>query len=231
MPKEKVIARLTIGKEHFEILVDPDLAWALKSGKEVDLKELLISEIVYKDAKKGEKASEEAIIKNFGTADLKTVATAIIKRGELQLTTEQRRQMIENKRKQIVAFIARNCVDPQTGLPHPPIRIENAIENIRISIDPFKPVEEQAQEVIKALRTVLPLKVSQVTISVHTKKERASKVKDYLSKTGDLTKSEWLSDGSWKGEIVIPAGIQQSVIDRLNEITRGDIEISIVKRT
>lgn len=231
MPKEKVIARLTIGKEHFEILVDPDLAWALKSGKEVDFKELLISEIIYKDARKGEKASEESLIKNFGTNDLKTIVTTIIKKGELQLTTEQRRQMIENKRKQIIAFIARNCIDPQTGLPHPPIRIENAIENARVSIDPFKPVEEQAQEIIKALRTILPLKISQITLSIHAKKERASKVKDYLSKTGDLIKSEWLSDGSWRGEVVIPAGIQQSVIDRLNEITKGDIEVSIVKKT
>lgn len=231
MPKEKVIARLTIGKEHFEILVDPDLAWALKSGKEVDFKELLVSEIIYKDVRKGDKASEESLIKNFGTTDLKTIATTIIKRGELQLTTEQRRQMIENKKKQIIAFIARNCVDPQTGLPHPPIRIENAIESVRISIDPFKPVEEQAQEVIKALRTVLPLKMSQVTISVYAKKERASKVKDYLSKTGEMAKSEWLPDGSWKGEITIPAGIQQLVIDRLNEITKGDIEINIIKRT
>ncbi len=231
MPKDKsVVARLSVHGEHFEILVDPDLAWEFKSGKDVNFKELLVSEIVYKDARKGDKASEESLIKNFGTTDLKTVAGTIIKKGELQLTTEQRRQMVENKRKQIVAFITRNCIDPQTGTPHPPMRIENAIENIRVNIDPFRPVEEQAQEVIKALRTTLPLKISQVSMLVQAGRENAGKVKNYLSKTGNVVRSDWLSDGSWKGEIVIPAGMQQVIIDRLNELTRGSVEINIIKR-
>jgi ribosome maturation protein SDO1 len=231
MPKEKsVVARLSVHGEHFEILVDPDLAWEFKNGKDVNFKDLLVSEIVYKDARKGEKASDESLVKNFGTADIKAVASAIIKKGELQLTTEQRRQMVENKRKQIVAFIARNCVDPQTGTPHPPLRIENAMDNVRINIDPFKPVEEQAQEVIKALRTILPLKISQVSMMVQVGKENAGKVKNYLTKTGNVVKSDWLSDGSWKGEVVVPAGMQQMIIDRLNELTRGNIEVNIIKK-
>lgn len=217
MPKEKsVVARLSLHGEHFEILVDPELAWDLKTGKDVNFKELLVSEIVYKDARKGDKASEESLTKNFGTTDLKTIVTTIIKKGEIQLTTDQRRQMVENKRKQIVAFIARNCIDPHTGTPHPPIRIENAMESIRVNIDPFKSVEEQAQEVIKALRTTLPLKISQVNMLVQAGKENAGKVKNYLSKTFNVVKSEWLADGSWKAEIVIPAGMQQVIIDRLN---------------
>jgi ribosome maturation protein SDO1 len=233
MPKEdkSVVARLSVHGEHFEVLVDPDLAWRLKSGKEVDYKALMISETVYKDAGKGEKASEESIKKNFGTIDSKAVVEAIIKKGELQLTTDQRRKMVENKRKQIVAFIAKNCIDPQSGAPHPPMRIENAMENVRINVDPFRSVEEQAQEVIKALRVTLPLKVSQVAIMVKISKEYASRVNSYVTKTGNVTKSEWLPDGSWHGETIIPAGMQQSLIDRLNELTRGNVEINVIKKT
>jgi ribosome maturation protein SDO1 len=232
MPKDdkSVVARLSIRGEHFEVMVDPELAWLLRSGKEVDLKALMISEIVYKDARKGEKASEESIKKNFGTTEPQTVVDAIIKKGELQLTTDQRRQMVENKRKQIVAFIARNCIDPQSGAPHPPTRIENAMENVRINIDPFKSVEEQAQEIIKMLRVTLPLKVSQVAMVVKASKEHAGRVNSYVTKTGNVTKSEWLPDGSWRGETIIPAGMQQSLIDHLNQLTRGNIEINVVKK-
>lgn len=231
MPKEdkSVIARLIIRGEHFEVMVNPDLAWALKSGKEVDFKELLVSEIIYKDASKGLKASEESLKKNFGTDDPKTVATAIIKKGELQLTTEQRREMIENKRRQIVNFISRNCIDPKTGLPHPPQRIENAMENVRVSIDPFRSVEEQAQDIIKALRTELPLKISQVVAKIGIPSAHARRVYSVISKMGNVTRSEWLSDGSWRGEMVLPAGIQQSFVDRVNELTRGNCEIDIKK--
>jgi len=232
MPKEdkSVVARLSLRGEHFEIMVDPDLAWLLKSGKEVDFKALMISDTVYKDARKGEKASEESIKKNFGTDDPKVVFDTIIKKGELQLTTDQRRQMVENKRKQIVAFIVKNCIDPQSGAPHPPMRIENAMENVRINVDPFRSVEEQAQEIIKALRVSLPLKVSQVAIVVKASKEHASRVNSYVTKTGNVTKSEWLPDGSWRGETVIPAGMQQSLVDRLNELTRGSVEINVIKK-
>jgi ribosome maturation protein SDO1 len=231
MPKESksVIARLAVKGEHFEVLVDPDLAWLLKNGKTVDPKALMISDIVYKDVGKGDKASEESLKKNFGTIEAFPIVESIIKRGELQLTTDQRREMVENKRKQIVAFIARNCVDPKSGTPHPPTRIENAMENIRINIDPFSSAEEQAQEIIKNLRISLPLKVSQVAMSIKVSREHAARVSNYVTKSGNVTKSSWLADGTWTGEAVLPAGIQQSFIDKLNELTRGNVEINVKK--
>uniref|UniRef100_A0A7C3J419 Ribosome assembly factor SBDS n=1 Tax=Candidatus Methanomethylicus mesodigestus TaxID=1867258 RepID=A0A7C3J419_9CREN len=232
MPKEgkSVIARLTVKGEHFEALVEPELAWELKSGKEVDFKSLLVSDIVYKDSGKGLKASEEAIKKNFGTTDPKEVISQIIKKGDIQLTTDQRREMVENKRKQIVAFIARNCIDPKSGTPHPPLRIENAMANVRVNVDPFRPADEQAQEVIKALRTELPLKVSQAVLTVKLTKEHASRAVNVITKMGGVTRSEWRPDGSWSGEITLPAGMQQAFVDRLNDLTRGSVEINVVKK-
>jgi ribosome maturation protein SDO1 len=232
MPKEgkSLIARLSVQGQHFEAIVDPDLAWDLRNGKQVDFKALLIGETVYKDAKKGDKASEEALKKNFGTTDIKDVVTQIIKKGELQLTTEQRREMVENKRKQIVAFIARNCIDPKTSMPHPPLRVENAMANVRVNVDPFRSVEEQAQEVIKLLRVELPLKVSQVIVQVKLTKEYANRAQNAVTKLGNVMRSEWHADGSWFGEVVMPAGMQQAFVDRMNEMTRGNVEISIVKK-
>jgi ribosome maturation protein SDO1 len=232
MPKEgkSLIARLSVQGQHFEAIVDPDLAWDLRNGKQVDFKALLIGETVYKDAKKGDKASEEALKKNFGTTDIKDVVTQIIKKGELQLTTEQRREMVENKRKQIVAFIARNCIDPKTSMPHPPLRVENAMANVRVNVDPFRSVEEQAQEVIKLLRVELPLKVSQVIVQVKLTKEYANRAQNAVTKLGNVMRSEWHADGSWFGEVVMPAGMQQAFVDRMNEMTHGNVEISIVKK-
>lgn len=225
-----MVAKLTIKGEHFEILVNPDLAWELRSGKDVDFKSLLISETVFKDSRKALKASDESVKKNFGTDDIKAIATAIIRKGELQLTTEQRREMVENKRKQIIAFIVKNCIDPKSGLPHPPQRIENAVGNIRLNVDPFKTVEEQAQDAIKLLRVDLPLKVSQVVVTIAVSKEYGARVNSAVSKLGSVTRSEWRHDGSWFGEIVLPAGMQQSFVDRVNDLTRGNAEINIVKK-
>jgi len=60
---EAVIARLETHGERFELLVDPELAFKFKLGEEVDLEALLAINKVFKDAKKGEKASLENVMK------------------------------------------------------------------------------------------------------------------------------------------------------------------------
>ncbi|HIH70581.1 MAG TPA: ribosome assembly factor SBDS, partial [Methanothermobacter thermautotrophicus] len=72
---------------------------------------------VFRDARKGDKASEEAMRKVFETADPLEVTPVILRRGTIQLTAEQRRQMIEDKRLKIINKIAREAINPQNGLP------------------------------------------------------------------------------------------------------------------
>jgi ribosome maturation protein SDO1 len=38
------------------------------------------------------------------------------------------------------------------------MRIEQALEQARISIDPFKNTEEQSKDVVEKLRTIIPMK-------------------------------------------------------------------------
>ena len=106
--------------EKFEILVDPDLAADFRNPdneKEIEIEDILAVEEIFKDSKKGDKASEEAMEKVFGTTDVLEVASQILKKGHVQLTAEQRRQMQEDKRKQVIAKIAREGINPQNGLP------------------------------------------------------------------------------------------------------------------
>ena len=126
--EDAVIARLEYYGEHFEILVDPDLASDFKDGKKIDIEEILAVEEVFKDAKKGDKASEEAMMKAFNTIDPLEAAVTIIKKGHVQLTAQQRKEMQEEKRKLIIATITRESINPQTKLPHPARRIEIAMD-------------------------------------------------------------------------------------------------------
>ena len=133
MSEKYTVARITKDNEHFEVLVKPDKALDYRLGKISSITDVLVAETIFSDASKGTKVSEEAIRKAFGTTDPLKVADIIIKKGTLQLTTEQRRKMIEEKRRQIIAFISKQCVDPRTNLPHPPLRIEQAMEQIPVS--------------------------------------------------------------------------------------------------
>jgi len=228
MSEKYTVARLTKDNEHFEILVKPQKALDYRNGKISGITEVLAAEIIFVDANKGTKVSEEQMRKAFQTTDNLKIAETILKKGTLQLTTEQRRKMIEDKRKQIVDFISRQAVDPKTNLPHPPLRIENAMEQIRYSIDPYKPVEEQARDIVKLLRPILPLKVEQISVSVHIPAEYAARVYGAMKSSGVIKREEWRVDGSWFGILEMPAGSYASFLNKLGDITKGSGEAKIV---
>jgi len=215
------IVRLTHEGEHFEILVKPDPALDYRLGKTKGLSEVLASDIIYTDANKGTRPSEDKLKKAFGTTDTLKVAETILRRGMLQLTTDQRRHMIEEKRKQIVFFISRNCVDPKTNLPHPPTRIEQAMEQIHYSIDPFKETEEQAKDIIKLLRPLIPIKMEQVSVSVSIPAEYATRAYGSVKGFGTIRNEEWRADGSWAAVVEMPAGLYGPFLEKLGDLTKG----------
>jgi ribosome maturation protein SDO1 len=227
--KDYLIARYETGGKVFEILVKPELAFQYKETGKPDIREVLVGEFIYKDAKKGLKASPEDIKKVFGTEDIYAVADVILKKGELQLTTEQRRKMLEDKKKLIITYISRNAVDPKTKLPIPPQRIERAMEEARVSVDLYKPVEEQALQIVKAINRILPIKIARALVKIEIPPSHSSKVASQLKMLGAIRKSEWRNDGSLLVEVEIPAGMQTEFIDKVNKLTQGEANIVILK--
>jgi ribosome maturation protein SDO1 len=228
MSEKYTVARITKDNEHFEILVKPEKALQYRSGRLASITEVLVAETIYSDANKGTRASEESIRKCFGTTDSLKVAETILKTGIVQLTTEQRRKMVEDKRRQIIDFIARQSVDPRTNLPHPPLRIENAMEQIHYPIDPFKPIEEQARDIIKLLRPILPLKMEQLSIGVTVPAQYSTKAYGTIKGFGTIKREEWRADGSWYGVLEMPAGLYAPLLEKLGEITKGNGEARII---
>ncbi|MDG6933144.1 MAG: ribosome assembly factor SBDS [Nitrososphaerota archaeon] len=216
--------RLTVGGDKFEILVKADAALNFKQGKKLEMSQVLAADEIYTDSSKGDRASSEKLKKAFHTDNLAQVAEMILRRGELQLTTEQRHRMVEDKKKQIVTLIAKNYVDPKTNLPHPPLRIEQAMLQIRLAIDPFKPAEEQAKKVIDELRVILPLKTGNVKLAVRADASFAPQVLGILKQFGNVSKEEWREDGGLNAVIELPIAMQRTLLDRLGSATKGNAQ-------
>ncbi len=196
-------------------------------GKITSVREVLAGEIVFSDANKGTKPPEDSLRKAFDTTDPLKIAETILTKGTLQLTTEQRRKIVEDKRKQIIDFISRQSVDPKTNLPHPPTRIENAMEQVRYAIDPFKPVEEQAKDIVKLLRMILPLKMEQITVGVTIPATYSVRAYGAIKAFGVIKREEWRNDGSWFGVLEMPAGSYASFLGKLGEVTKGQGEAKL----
>jgi len=221
-----VLARYSQGGHNFEIYVDPVLALKLKEGNSsVSIRDVLASNEIYKDARKGDKASETVMQEVFNTNDAEQVAFQIIKKGSVQLTTEQRKQMTEEKRKAIVAIIAREAYNPQTKTPHPPQRIQNAMEEARVSIDPFARAEDQIEKIVQALKPLIPISVERLKIEVIIPPEYTGKVYGIL-KHHSLEKEEWDNNGFLKAVVIIPAGLETDFYDEINNETKGQAQFN-----
>ncbi|MBN1940557.1 MAG: ribosome assembly factor SBDS [Candidatus Diapherotrites archaeon] len=226
--EQAVIARLELSGEKFEILVDPKLALLLKKGEKVDFNELLASDSVYKDSNKGTVQSPEALNRAFGTTELEKIAGKIIKSGQVQLTTEQRKDLREQKKREIVELIARNAMNPQTNSPHPPQRIEIALEEAKIHIDEFKQPEEQLGEILKELKKLIPISFEKLKIAVKIPAEYSGKASSLLHRY-NVQKEEWQSNGSLVGLIELPAGMRAEFLNELNHLTHGNVETKFLE--
>ena len=219
-----IIASYDREGKHFEIYVDPDGAYAYLDGSKKDLKNILVADEVYENAKKGERAKSSDVQKAFGTTDMIEILKFIFEKGEVQLTTEQKRKKLEDKRKKVLTILLRESIDPRTNAPHTPTRMENAFEEARITIDPFKDAREQLPDIIKKLRPILPLKFEKIKIAVKVPAAYAHKTYGTLKDWG-MKQEEWTKHGDFICVLEIFGGEQGEFYDILNKLTTGAVEI------
>lgn len=227
--EEAVIARLEHSGEKFEILVDPELAMDLKKGKNVNFNELLASDLVFKDQRLGEIAKEELVKKVFGTTSIEEIAKRIILHGRVQLTTDQRRKMLEQRRKEVISMIARNAVNPQTNAPHPEKRIEIALQEAKIQIDPSSTAAEQMNGIIKELKKLIPISLEKLEIAVKIPAIHAGRASAVLHKF-EIKKEEWQRDGSIIVVLELTPGSKMDLFNELNHVTHGEFDSKILEK-
>jgi ribosome maturation protein SDO1 len=229
MTDKLTVVKYTFEGNKFEILVKPDPALDYKLGKIKEIAPVLVSDEIYSDSSQGTRASSEKLQKVFKTEDALVIAEKILQKGDLNLTTDQRRKMTTEKRKQIIVFIAKTFVDPRSHFPHPPTRIEQALVDARVSIDPFKSVEEQVKDIVEKLRSIIPLKSENLLLEISVPAQYVAQSYSVLKSTGVLKKEDWQPNGSLKAILEIPAAARPNVIDRLGAITKGTAFVEMIK--
>jgi len=228
MSDRYTMVRYTHQGEKFEILVDPDKGLDYKNGERTDLTNVLMIDTIFTDANKGSKPTEAKLRSVFGTEDPIEIAEIMFEKGVFQLTAQQRKNMTEQVLRKIITLISRNYVDPTTKLPHPPLRVENALEEIKVNLDPFKDAEEQLKDIVDALRPVLPMSMETVEIAIKIPAEHSSKSYGIVKELAEIQRDEWTSDGSWVAVISISAAMRGELIDRLGKATQGNLQTKLM---
>ena len=226
--EDAVIARLESGGHRFEILIDPNEAQAFKDGDNIDWEDSIAVDGIWADSAKGERSPENILNDFFESSDLIDIYKKILTEGTIQLTSEQKKEMVDNKKKQILSHIAANAMNPQTGGAHPPQRIENAIVEAKYSIDPVKSVERQVEEIIRKIRPLIPISFEKVKAAVKIPAVYVGKCYGQLSGLGTIENEEYQNDGSWVGIVKMSAASYSELENLLGSTTKGTAEIKII---
>ncbi len=228
---DAVVARLARHGITFEILVDPDAVEKLLDKEEHADQEILDAmavDDVFTHWSDGERASEEQLEKGFETTEVAAIARRILQDGDVQLTQEQRKRMLEQKHKRIIDHIARHAWNPQAKMPHPRERLERALEETKWRADPLRRVTIQVEEALNILKPLMPIAVARVDVAIRIPAEYTGKAYGQIRQLGKIKKEEWQNDGALVVVLDIPAGAQTEVYDQLNAITQGNVETRLL---
>ena len=209
-------ARIKKTGKNFEVMVDLDDAMKFKKGTGIFIQPE--TEFIFKDLKKGEKASESDLKAAFGTSDINEITKKIVKEGEILTTQEYRDAEQEKKFKQVVDFLTRNAYDPQTGRPHTTERIKNALEQANVNIKNTS-IENQINEILEKISGLIPIKIE--TKKVKIKIPAIHTGKAYGVVAIYKTSENWLNDGSLEVIVEVPSGMIMDFYDKLNGVTHG----------
>ena len=214
----QVIARIKVNGKHFEILVDADLAIAMKKTGEGNIDEILSVDAVFSDSKKGLHAATSDLDEAFGSSVVNDIAKQIITKGEIQIPQEHREKMRGEKFKQVVDFLVRNSINPQTSNPYTPERIERALDEAGVNIT-NKPIETQVKGIVSDLSKVLPIKIETKCLKIVIPAQYTGQAYGLLNTYKES--EEWLGNGDLQIIVNVPTGFQMEFYDKLNAATHG----------
>ena len=226
--EDAVIARYETGGNRFEILIDPKAAQSHSEGNEIDWEDAIAADGIWSDSAKGERAPDINVNNTFETTDLIDIYKKILADGTIQLTSLQRKEMVEQKRKQIVAHIVANAMNPQTGGPHPPQRIENAIDEVRYSVDPMETMDKQVEKIIRSIKTLIPISFEKIRVAVKIQAIYVGKCYGQITSLSKIESEEYQKDGSWIGMLEMSAASFVKLEDALGSLTKGTAETKML---
>eukprot|EP01027_Heterolobosea_sp_BB2_P000660 GEZU01000963.1.p1 GENE.GEZU01000963.1~~GEZU01000963.1.p1 ORF type:complete len:171 (+),score=58.49 GEZU01000963.1:572-1084(+) len=105
-------------------------------------------------------------------------------------------------------------------------RIELALDQIKVRIDPDVPAERQAQDIIKKLVAVIPLKRSEVQGTLKVPHAYLGQASGIIRKWCTVGRENYDSHGAVMQVSLVPGDYDAFIMD-LNAVTKGDYDFAI----
>ena len=158
---------------------------------------LLIIDTIFSNYKKGTIANSGQIHSVCNSTDKTDAIIFILDNGVSPLSSDERKQLVNQKRTGIMHYFVSNYLDPVGKKPHPASRIDNALKSIKgLVIDPHKPVELQANEIYKKIKYIITLVKNSLTTTVELSHSQLGKGLTILHKYSTILNENYHTEGA-----------------------------------
>jgi ribosome maturation protein SDO1 len=234
---KQIISKFQSHGNSYEILLDYDKYKLYLDNKISNILDILITPEVFKNirfAKKtnnkmlmqerdgsAERYDRETLKKIFNTTDISLIAKKILLDGEIQYTTEQRKEFLDKKKKKIINIIASQSIDPRLKIPYTTERIKNVLEQSKIKINVNERAQDQISRIINELKPIIPISVEQIEVEFKIPIKYSTRAKNELLKYTTIKQENW-TQTEWVCKVIFYAGLKNTIYDLLNSITKGE---------
>ncbi|KAH3732591.1 rRNA metabolism protein, SBDS family [Pelomyxa schiedti] len=220
------VVRYRHGKVTYEVLAKLGTVPKYREGN-LGLDKVLFADEIFTNVQKGEKAKGTDLRAAFGTDNVTDCIKVILTKGEFQLTADQRREKVEAKKREIINYIHKYYIDPRAKTPHPVTRIENALETLKIHVDPDLPVDRQIPDIVKRLPEVMPVKKSEIEATISVPHAFLGASAGVIARYCHVNREQYTDEGCNMAISLVP-GDYDSLLAEMNRITKGAFQIDVV---
>jgi len=222
--------RYKFGGEHFQVLVDFDkLNEFKKNPQKINMYDVLADNKIFKDQKKGEIASEHILNNIFQSKSEEEILKEILLKGECQIPTAYLNKLREEKKIQVINYIAENAMNPQTKSKYVLSMIEGEVNKIRYNFDPNRDFISQAEEVLKLLKKQMPISLEKIILEIKIPGEFCGSFYGPFRKYGKTTKEYFDTHGNLHLHIEIMESILDTVINYIKKNSNSTAEYFVKK--
>ena len=224
------IVRLRKGGKRFEIACYKNKVIEWRNGIEQDLENVLQVRSVFMNVSKGQLANNEDLEKAFKTTDQDAIVLEILKKGELQVSTLERNNQLENTMKDVINIIVEKTVNPDTKRPYTSTLIEKALQDLHYSFNPNKNSKQQALDIIRLLqeKRIVPIARAQMRVQLVLPAAAAKRMKEKLMANVSKVETEDWGSSEYTLEALIDPGQFRAISSLLQEETKGKGRLDVL---
>jgi ribosome maturation protein SDO1 len=206
--------------EGFELLCKPNSISLFRENKIGRDKVLIIDEI-FKNSKKGDRPNSSELEAIFGTSQLDSCITTMLEKGDYQISAEERKKKIDDKRDEIKNYIFTNYTD-ENGLPIPMTKVDAVLEEMKIKIDGDIPTDKQLKPILKKLPEIMRIKKRRGVHAVFKiKHQHAGKCHPIITINSAILSERYVSQGVIIEVNLLPQQ-QDYLLETVANLTGGD---------